>query len=115
MSSLEIVSTILGYLGSIFLSLRFVPQIYKSYKGKNRKLASNNILAIDTAEAQPNSIDKLDSKKVYEISLVFVFLEVLTCFCFGFYGIYNKIWPMVIANGISFLGCLIVFILECKN
>ena len=114
MSSLEKVSIILGYLGSIFLSLRFVPQIYKSYKRKNRNLALNNVLAIDT-ENQANSIDNLASKKVYEISMTFVVLEVLTCICFGFYGVFYKIWPMVIANCISFLGCLIVFNLECKN
>ena len=110
---LEKFAIILGYMGSVFLSLRFIPQIYKSYKlRQNRQIHDPNINENDI-ESNDNIINR--NNAYGGISILFLIFEVLTCLCFGFYSIYFKIIPMLIANLISFFGCILVFILVCKK
>ena len=110
---LEKFAIILGYMGSVFLSLRFIPQIYKSYKQRRQRQVYDPNIHVNDIESNDNIINR---NKAYDgISILFLIFEILTCLCFGFYSIYFKIIPMLIANLISFFGCILVFILVCKK
>ena len=103
---------IIGYFGTVFLSLRFLPQIYKSYKKRRHYVVHQT--PSPPIDLYTNEILNAENNNGSspEISLIFIILEILTCICFGFYGIYFKIWPMLISNSISFIGCSLVYILE---
>ena len=65
-----LIAEIIGYIAAVFLSILFIPQVYKTYKSKNAS----------------------------SLSIIFLFLEVITCVLFISYGFLIKAVPVIIAN-----------------
>jgi MtN3 and saliva related transmembrane protein len=61
---------VFGYLGAMTLIITFIPQLYLTYK----------------------------TKKVENLSLIFLCLQELTCILFLIYGIMLKEIPLIVAN-----------------
>lgn len=73
---------VFGYLGSAFLTITLIPQLYLTYK----------------------------TKKTRDISFVFLCLQLITCVFFLIYGIHLSENPLIIANSIVlFQSCLLFY------
>ena len=77
-------SDIYGYIGGGLLVITLLPQLYLTYK----------------------------SKKVDDISYIFIFLQIITCFFFLIYGIYLKEIPIILANSILFVQLMLFLLLK---
>lgn len=66
----DLVENIIGYIGGVLLIITLIPQIYQTYK----------------------------TRKIRDISLLFMFLEIITCLFFLTYGIIIKAYPLIMAN-----------------
>ena len=77
-------SDIYGYIGGVLLVITLIPQLYLTYK----------------------------SKKIYDISYIFIFLQIITCLFFLIYGISLKEIPIILANSILFIQLLLFLLLK---
>jgi len=73
-------ANIFGYMGSILLPITLLPQLYLTYK----------------------------TKKVNDISYLFICLQIITCICFLTYGILLEEIPLIIANSVVLVQLLIL-------
>lgn len=80
------ISQIFGYLGAFTLTITLIPQLVLTCK----------------------------TKKVENLSLVFLFLQNLTCILFLIYGILLKEIPLIVANTIVGIQSLTLLILKIK-
>ena len=74
-----IISDILGYIGALLLSCRFVPLVIDQFKGNNEK-----------------------------INLIFLFMEFFACVFLGSSAILINSYPFIICNGASLICSVIV-------
>ena len=77
---------LIGYLGGIGVSLMLIPQVVKTYQ----------------------------QKSVEGISIMFLFLNLLTGTSFITYGLLEDIHPMIFSNIISIFCSLILIVMYCK-
>lgn len=82
--SINKTSEIFGYLGAFFLIITLIPQLYHTIK----------------------------TKKVNDISFLFISLQIITCILFLIYGILIKETPLIISN--SLVGIQIIVFLYLK-
>jgi MtN3 and saliva related transmembrane protein len=75
-----------GYCGATFLTITLIPQLIHTIK----------------------------TKRVSDISYVFICLQILTCILFLIYGIMLVEKPIIIANGAVFLQLLLFLGLKIK-
>ena len=68
----ELARNIIGYIGGSLLIITLFPQIHQTYT----------------------------TKKIRDISLLFMFLEIITCLFFLTYGIIIKENPLIMANSV---------------
>ena len=68
--SSDLLFTIIGYIGSSFLTIMMIPQVYISYK----------------------------TKKIKDISFLFVFFNIMATTCLIPYSLHFKLYPVLIAN-----------------
>ena len=80
------IAEIFGYLGATFLTITLIPQLIHTIK----------------------------TKRVSDISYVFICLQILTCILFLIYGIMLVEKPIIIANGAVFLQLLLFLGLKIK-
>ena len=71
---------IIGYLGAVLLSLLLIPQVYQVYT----------------------------TKKCDQISLYFLVLQNLVCWCWIIYGILLNAPPIIVANSIAEICALLL-------
>lgn len=82
----DTIYNIVGYFGSSFLTIMMIPQVITSYK----------------------------TKKVDDISFVFVFLNILAAACLIPYSLYFKLYPVLAANiSVGVCNLLLVFLKMC--
>ena len=77
---METEKKIFGYLGTFFLTITFIPQLWQTYK----------------------------SKIMNDISYGFLGIQILTCVCFLTYGIILGEIPLIIANVTVFIQTFIL-------
>ena len=80
------IAEIIGYFGAGCLTITLIPQIIHTIK----------------------------TKRVSDISYVFIFFQILTCILFLIYGIMIIEKPIIIANGVVFLQLLLFLGLKIK-
>jgi MtN3 and saliva related transmembrane protein len=78
------VDQVFGYTGCILLGITLIPQIYKSYK----------------------------SKSMDDVSFSFIILQNITCIIFIIYGSLLEQTPIILANCIIGLQCLVLFTMK---
>ena len=107
---------IFGYAGTFFLSVRFIPQLAKAWdhSGFSQKKKYNDIAynLISSSFESEMSLRKLESRS---ISIWFFIFEGLTCVCFSIYAIMIHAYPMLLANMISFIFCVILCLLDSRK
>ena len=74
----------IGYVGAVLLDITLLPQLYKTFK----------------------------SKQTRDISIYFMFLQIITCIFFLIYGILLNEVPIMMAN--SILMCELLLLLYAK-
>ena len=72
--------TTIGYIGAVLLDITLLPQLYKTFK----------------------------SKQTRDISIYFMFLQIVTCIFFLIYGILLNEIPIMMANSILMLELLVL-------
>ena len=72
--------TTIGYIGAVLLDITLIPQLYKTFK----------------------------SKQTRDISIYFMFLQIITCIFFLIYGILLNEAPIMMANSILMLELLVL-------
>jgi MtN3 and saliva related transmembrane protein len=72
--------TTVGYIGAVLLDITLLPQLYKTFK----------------------------SKQTRDISIYFMFLQIITCILFLIYGILLNETPIMMANSILMLELLVL-------
>ena len=77
---------IIGYLATFFLVITLIPQIYHSIK----------------------------TKKVDDISYIFITLQIITCILFLIYGIMIYKNPLIVANSIVLFQVILFLGLKLK-
>jgi len=75
---------ILGYLGALFITVSFIPQVIKSYK----------------------------TKSVQDVSLGLILTTLIGTVFWWMYGMINKVGPLVLSN--SILGLVVIYQLYLK-
>ena len=83
---MKVEADIFGYIGSVLLPITLIPQLYHTYK----------------------------SKKVDDISYIFICLQILTCIFFFTYGIFLDATPLIIANSLVFLQLIVLMSFKIK-
>ena len=88
----DLIYNILGYCGSTFLTIMMIPQVITSYR----------------------------TKKVDDISFLFVSLNILAVSCLVPYSLYFRLYPVLVANlSVGVCNLLLVFlkiyIIQTKN
>jgi MtN3 and saliva related transmembrane protein len=76
----ETTITTIGYIGAVLLDITLLPQLYKTFK----------------------------SKQTRDISIYFMFLQIITCIFFLTYGILLNEAPIMMANSILMLELLVL-------
>ena len=79
-------SEIIGYLATFFLVITLIPQLFHTIK----------------------------TKKVDDISYVFITLQIITCLLFLTYGIMIYKNPLIVANSIVLFQVLLFLILKIR-
>ena len=79
-------SEIFGYLGAILLPITLLPQLYLTYK----------------------------TKKVEDISYIFIGLQILTCIFFLTFSILGNVKPILVANVLVLFELLILAFFKTK-
>ena len=77
----------IGYLGSFFLTIMFIPQTYSVWKNKSYDC----------------------------IQYIFLVNALFTSLCLGSYGLYYQKYPIVIGNTSVFVNTMILLYLKYKN
>ena len=77
---------ILGYIGAVSLTFLFIPQVYQTYKSKDTK----------------------------NISVYFLFLEIIASVSFIWYGSLLNSIPIIIANSSALICAISLIIAKCK-
>ena len=79
----DLIYNILGYCGSIFLGIMMIPQVITSYR----------------------------TKKIDDISFLFVSLNILAVSCLIPYSLYFKLYPVLVANlSVGVCNLLLIFL-----
>ena len=82
----DILINILGWIGSILLTLNLIPQIYKIHK----------------------------THKAEDISSTFLIVNTMGLIMYSFYGWYYRILQVAVSTSISALMCIYIMILKIK-
>ena len=75
---------ILGYLGALFITVSFIPQVIQSYK----------------------------TKSVQDVSFGLILTTIIGTIFWWLYGIINKVEPLILSN--SILGLVVIYQLYLK-
>lgn len=80
------ISEIFGYIGAILLPITLLPQLYLTYK----------------------------TKKVEDISYIFICLQIITCIFFLTFSILGDVKPILVANVLVLFELLILAFFKLK-